>query len=328
MKPPWLSAGLLLLFASAGAHQGAPPQPAPLPAAAPVPKPAPTEYPLFELKDGSRFVGLFSQEVFLMETPYGVLSVPVSEVIHVRFGTRSDPELGSRIDELIRQLGAADFSLREKASSELGRVGLPARRALEKALKAGDAEVQDRAGRLLEALEELEEEPPPEEDELLTKRFLIRGLLRFPVFEVATKYGALRVEKRHLRRLSLQSSSETVSVKVAGTSNASAYVDTRLRVRRGDSLTLWASGTVLLANWGQQSGPEGNPNCGQQLPGIPVGALVARIGPNGPPFKVGESFQGIAEQEGALFLAVGIQQNCAQQNTGEFRVQVRVEGNP
>jgi hypothetical protein len=56
------------------------------------------------------------------------------------------------IDQLIRQLGASKFVERQAASKALEALGTAARQALSRAAASGDAEVRNRAKRLLQAL--------------------------------------------------------------------------------------------------------------------------------------------------------------------------------
>jgi hypothetical protein len=64
---------------------------------------------------------------------------------------QDDP--AGRLDELVRQLGADDFAVREKASEELRKIGKPAEEALRQAAESNkDPEVRERARALLEAM--------------------------------------------------------------------------------------------------------------------------------------------------------------------------------
>jgi hypothetical protein len=75
-------------------------------------------------------------------------------------GQDTPGEPAKRIDDLIKQLGADEFSVREKATEELKRIGRPAREALEKAAeKNGDPEVRERARA---ALDQMAEKPRAE----------------------------------------------------------------------------------------------------------------------------------------------------------------------
>lgn len=64
-----------------------------------------------------------------------------------------DEGAAARIEALVRQLGAEEYAVREKATEELRRIGKPAEEALRKAAESDDAEVQSRARSLLRELE-------------------------------------------------------------------------------------------------------------------------------------------------------------------------------
>ncbi len=295
--------------------------PAPVVDAPPPAAEASTEYPCFDLKDGSRIVGDLAQASFEVKTAYGILTVPAQELVRIRFGAVSDPELAGRIQAMVKLLGDADFNTREKATKDLEKLGGQARAALEGARKSGDAEVQERAGRLLELIEANEEELPLQEDELQTTRFTIRGILQTASFPVTTKHGQLTIEKKHVRALVLQSFERVVPVTLAGNRELGNPVDTGIRLKRGMAFEIKASGSITLSNWGQASGPEGNQQCGVQVQPFLVGTLVGRIGPSGQNFKVGERYKGVADRDGNLLLCIGTQ-NCGQNNTGEYKIQV------
>jgi hypothetical protein len=92
----------------------------------------------------------------------GVLSVLV--LVGLGFGQDQNQD---RIDELIRQLGHDDYIVRERAEQELLKMGPEALPALRKCLEDGDAEVQERAERIIPVLEKearirkLIQPPPP-----------------------------------------------------------------------------------------------------------------------------------------------------------------------
>lgn len=62
----------------------------------------------------------------------------------------------AKISELIKQLGDDNFKLRESASKELARIGIPAKGELEKAAKSDDMEVKQRSSLLLDEIAKLE----------------------------------------------------------------------------------------------------------------------------------------------------------------------------
>jgi hypothetical protein len=71
------------------------------------------------------------------------------------------------------------------------------------------------------------------------------------------------------------------------------------------------------------------PNYGWYIPNqIPGGALCARIGEKGQPFKVGRSLTFVAKTSGTLQFAIGIQGEYAgegYQFPGEYKLKLRVD---
>src|SRR5687768_14697252 len=87
----------------------------------------------------------------------GLLGVAVAALFAPEFGNWTDgadkeatPE---RIAVLIRQLGDKEFAKREAAQKELDAIGEPARDALKKAAAGDDAEVRERAKKIIESLD-------------------------------------------------------------------------------------------------------------------------------------------------------------------------------
>jgi membrane-associated protease RseP (regulator of RpoE activity) len=66
-------------------------------------------------------------------------------------------ELERKIAQLIRQLGDADWQIRERATAELVKIGRPALPQLEKALTRNDAEIKQRSQHIIQAITA----PPP-----------------------------------------------------------------------------------------------------------------------------------------------------------------------
>jgi len=94
-----------------------------------------------------------------------------------------DEEQKKKIGELVAQLGADEFAVREKATEELRKIGKPAEEALKKAAESEDPEVRSRAKGLLEDLAQAQkpktEEKPRRGPERPLPGFGLRGLRGF-----------------------------------------------------------------------------------------------------------------------------------------------------
>ena len=129
------------------------------------------------------------------------------------------------------------------------------------------------------------------------------------------------------RRVGGQAQNETSSDEVRVEANR-AWTSTDLNVRAGDLVVFRASGRINFGQGATQtSGPEGNESLKRaEYPaaGMPVGALIGRVG-NSEPFVIGANAQAIRmPANGALML--GVNDNELGDNTGFFTVGItRVE---
>lgn len=109
-------------------------------------------------------------------------------------------------------------------------------------------------------------------------------------------------------------------------SGRSPWTPTGLSVRRGEPLTINATGEIRIAGPnGLAASPAGSsetfPN--NPMPGVPTGALIGRIN-NGQPFLIGNQNRVTAPAAGQLFL--GINDSNHGDNEGSFQVQVTRAG--
>jgi hypothetical protein len=106
------------------------------------------------------------------------------------------------------------------------------------------------------------------------------------------------------------------------------WTNTGIMVRAGDVIRLNTSGSVRTAPDAQPVGPEGARSArasGAPLPNRPAGALIARIGDDGPWMFVGARQGTIrADRDGTLHLAVN--DDYYDDNTGELRVAIVIGG--
>ncbi|MCX7702713.1 MAG: hypothetical protein N2234_01230 [Planctomycetota bacterium] len=282
-----------------------------------------------ELKDGNLVVGTVMVDKFEIETAYGKLVVPSSEIRKIVVGKAADKELVERIKKLVAQLGVEEFKDRKQAMDELLKLGRLALSDLKAALKSEDAEVKKNAESLIA---EIEQQFPPggeeeviDDDEVVTNRFTIRGTILQDEFSFKTKYGELKVKKKDVKRMFLGGGYVTEKRFEVGGSNVgtTAMLDTGIEITAGMKIVLKATGEIFVRNWSMSCGPEGNSSYGQHVPGIPMGALMGRIGASGEVFKIGNELKITAKTSGKLYLGIAIQERF--QVTGNFSVSVKAE---
>ena len=109
---------------------------------------------------------------------------------------------------------------------------------------------------------------------------------------------------------------------------ATTWFDTGIDLKPGDKVTIKASGTWKNAVNGTPVGPNGfggDPLPGSTLDTASFASLIGRIGTDGAPFFVGESFEREASATGRLFLQMNDIVGGLGDNSGELQVTIEVK---
>lgn len=305
--------------------------------------PADPELIRLRLMDGSLITGKLTVREIEIETEFGKLTAPIARIRSMRPGLGSHPKLSRQIHELIEDLGANQFDRRESAQRALIKLGVAARGELEQRLEDRDNERRTRVKAILAELDEREEafdadiseedrEEMAPQDTLETAEFTIVGRIVPQEFTINSPYGPLNVKLSDIRsadRDVVKRETLRKSLAVEGTHQVQMGLKpARLRLERGDRVSISASGTITMAPFGSRafSTPDGAANYGWYVENqIPGGALVAKIGDNGPIFKVGSKHAFVADRAGELQLGIGSANNPGNQVfPGQYNVNVVV----
>jgi hypothetical protein len=273
--------------------------------------------PVFYLHDLSKIAGFPQLDALQVDTQYGPLSIPRDQLVRVRFARRLAADLQAKIQELIGDLGDADFDKREAATQALKEIGPPALELLQKAAKSTNEEVKNRSEILVGQLSKPAEGKASEDenliqlagsdDEIVTTRMTIKGRIPHEEFIIDSRYGELRVRTSDLTGISFRPTGPS-SLKAEVTTQhqpQSNWLDTKFDLTKGQKLKLEASGQVTVRNYGISSGPEGNREWGGTSFGnFPMLSLIGKIGKKGQPFLIGNAFNNKVRSSGRLYLAI------------------------
>jgi hypothetical protein len=256
------------------------------------------------------------EEFLNIETKYGKLIAPTTDLRRIEFGIRPPAEVALKIDDAIKRLNHEKFQERENALKELVTIGSPAYLSLHRAAKSKEPEVIQRAS---QALEQIRKKVPEgklrirEDDLIQTAEFTVIGRVVNPTIKAKSAiFGESLLKVEDLRGVRWMGHQAEVELTIDATRyavNASEWMDTGIEVNEDDELVIKASGTVdLLANGGggNTTGPDGSNQWGNRggAGGHKPGALLARIGENGSVFLIGASYKGNAKNEGKLYLQI------------------------
>jgi hypothetical protein len=162
---------------------------------------------LFEMRfaDDSTLKMILRDEKIEIQTPYGKLRVPFSEIRQIEFATRIPPEVAKRVERVIADLASPDEKVRENAVVELLKLKDRAYPALVEAAKSTDAEVRTRVE---DVLTKLREDVPEggtlfrKVDVIHTEDMKISGTIDVPTWKAkTTQFGDVEIKLVDLRGL-------------------------------------------------------------------------------------------------------------------------------
>lgn len=303
----------------------------------------PDNFVRFHMWDGTIVAGEVQIDKISIKTEFGLLEVPIERIRKLFPGLDSIPEMNARIIQLVERLGDKDFEIREKSHRELSSMGMQIRDEIDRFDDGGSAERKKRLTAIKqeinEAMEEFEEESLDADrsmirgDLVATPEFEIVGKIQQESFSIDSKFGQLSVNLSDIRMAERSFDEKKQAIRKTVTVGGEKFfqrqpVSTRIRVNKGDKISIKADGVVQWTNWSTTSSPEGMSNQGQYQ-GITSGALCARIGSNGQIIKVGSQHEWTAKKSGVLYLGVAMQDNYVKQGsyrwTGDYRAKVQIK---
>ncbi len=281
--------------------------------------------------DGSNMRVQIVAEKIDLETKYGKLAIPMSDIVRIDFAFRISDELGKRIETAISKFASSSFEDREKAMKEVREIGLSAYPSLLEASKSSDAEVARRAALLLgEIRDKVPEERLtfPQKDRIQTAEFTVFGKIATPSVRAKAKYfGEAEVSVADLRSLSWGVGASEARISVDAAKHGSAHdqwLETSIVLERGQKLTVTATGQVDI--WPQGPGqymttPKGYSSAPQAPAKFASGCLIGRIGESGTQFLLGEKYDGAANATGKLYLQI-VPSLWGNASTGNYDVKI------
>jgi len=283
--------------------------------------------------DGSIVRMTLLEENLDVQTKYGKLTIPLSEVRRVEFGLHVPPEVHQQINDSIKRLASDVYKERDGASKDLIQAGHFAYPMLQKATKSGDTEVAYRA---VSVIKQISDRVPPEllrlrdEDVIHTAEFTVIGRIASQSLKASsTHFGDVALKLSELRTLHMKHHGGKAELIVDASKFGSAldqWCDSAILVDAGQRLVVTSDGQVDL--WPQGPGQYMAPPKGYNTAGkggqFMAGALIGRIGENGKSFFIGDRFDGIVNEEGKLYLQI-VPSPWNNASSGQYRVRVQTD---
>jgi hypothetical protein len=273
------------------------------------------------------------EENLEVQTKYGKLLIPFSEVRRVEFGLHVPPDVHTQINQSIKRLASDVFKERDVASKDLIQAGHFAYPMLQKASKSGDSEVAYRA---VSVIKLISERVSPEllrlrdEDVIHTAEFTVIGRIATQSLKAhSPHFGEVALKLSELRTVHMKHHGGKMELIVDASKYGSAldqWCDSGILVDAGQRLVVSSDGQVDL--WPQGPGqytaaPKGYNTAGKGGQFM-AGALIGRIGEAGKLFFIGDRYDGTVNEEGRLFLQI-VPSPWNNASTGQYRVRVQTE---
>ena len=311
------------------------------------PQPAgPTGAMVLYLDDGSILVGEPAAEALTIATPYGQLTIPVSEVQAFQPGVARQPQLLAQADRWIAVLSNSDPNTADAAAENLMSLDPRLLPVLERIASryAVDPHANRTTELLTRMLAEMSLEPDPknwrtwhrtEADVLLARQLRVVGTLVQDTITLRTQQGNCTVPLRSITGAERLPPPPVVTVKqyevTADHLTGRKPLDTNRHLRSGDRVRITATGSLEMTPWGKDK--SATPDGSQQFnwyvqPTIPGGALVGQLDANGSPYMVGSQRHILIKRAGVLHLAIAMHSSYTADShkfPGKYTVIVRIE---
>ena len=283
--------------------------------------------------DGSIVRMTVMQESLDVQTKYGKLTIPLSDIRRVEFGLHVPADVNQQITQSIKRLASDVYKERDVASKDLIQTGHFAYPSLQRASRSGDMEVAYRAASLIKTISE--RVPPDllklrEEDVIHTADFTVIGKISSETIKAhSPHFGEVALKLSELRTMHMRQHGGKSDLIVDAGKHGSAldqWCDAGVTLDAGQRLIITAEGQVDL--WPQGPGqymaaPKGYNTAGKGGQFM-AGALIGKIGENGKLFYVGERFDAAINEEGRLFLLI-IPSPWNNASTGGYRIRIQTD---
>ncbi len=302
------------------------------------------QFAQLHLMDGSIIGGDFLITDIDVKTSYGMLKIPISRIIRFQPGLNTRPDYIESISSLFEKMGDADEKTRIAAQKEIQSFGVKNQILLDQLATQANENQKKLLAEIRKVFEEEAElnedemlptdEPSALKDTIVTPDFSIVGEIQQKQFSLKSKFGDLKVELSDIKFADRSIETTGPDVRKTVSVPAEAFFQrtpqsTKIRVNKGDRITIRGSGTVNWNNWNNTSSPEGLTNR-SQWNGINSGKLTARVGKdNSRCVAIGTNGSFVAKTSGILYLGIAMRDSYAGNGngyrwTGEYQAKIVV----
>lgn len=278
--------------------------------------------------DGSVIVMTFEAKDVELQTKYGKLAVPLSDIRRIDVGVQQSAADLKEFAAMADDLGSQTYKKREDATVKL-LAGGPNAYVFVRSWKPPDLETQTRRAKIVRDFESsLSAEMMGRSDKTVvqTAEFTASGkLVGEDLMARSANFGLQAVKFNSI--ISIVVEQPTILLEVDA-KNSAKWIDTELQIDNRAAVKFVAEGQVDL--WPQEPGrylvgPQGYSAVGLNSTFM-AGQLIGRVGEKGTPFVVGLSLSLTSYESGKLQIQIVPPPWAGSDPVGTYRVRVRQAG--
>jgi hypothetical protein len=296
------------------------------------------------MKNGDVLTGKSDLREIPFKTDFGVLNFPIDQVNAIDLGLQDSRFDRGNLLNLLDKIEAGRGKEAEKAFDEVVAMdegAIPFIKSYLKTIENNEPSVNDLTVQTLYEVMLARHKISRNYSlfDVLTYKdeYKVEGSYPFSHLMVDTKYGKLRVERNTIARIEVKivmdglasrNSFKLYANKHISGNKDDGWLNTGILVKKGQPIDINAAGAVVLASLsGNTYSPSGgiNGSPGQTDAKVNYGQVVFKIGQGDSPKKAGDSYSGIAENTGIIYISIYESVfNIA--NSGYYSVNVEVKG--
>lgn len=296
------------------------------------------------LRDGSIINGKMKVASLEINSSYGKLAIPYSEISQLELGITADMKNKSKIEFQLKQLQNENETTRQNAYDELMKLQ-PGEIYVVEEFLSSEAYVPLEEGSYTadELLNDLKmkyniTDMNPSDRVTFGQGYTMGGTSTFTTASLITEYGTLTIPRDKIQTIDIlyvptegkdaQKTFVLQASKHISGNNAGGWLNTGITVRKGQKFQINAKGSVTLASLSNgkytPDGPEGTAANMYNYEGAypQYGMVVYKIGEAGVATPAGSKFSGTAKQGGVLFISI-YETVYNASNTGSYNVSVK-----
>lgn len=275
------------------------------------------------LKNGDIISGVSSIEKISFQTDFGDLNFPVKEVNTIELGLQDSRFDKSTLLNLLEDIELGNDKKREAAFDAIIEMDEGAIPFIKAYLEIANVSTQSNIDLTVQTLYDvmLAKHNVPRNfrlNDVLTYNdvFKVEGDFKFTDLNIEADFANLKIDRNSIQKIDIKLvASGLLSknvFKVYANQHISAnkddgWLNTGILVKKGQQVKISSKGQVVLASLtGNTYTPDGgvNGSVGPSDSKLTFGQLAFKIGQNDLPRKAGDSFTGIANQTGIIYIAI------------------------